>query len=87
MPSMTIERVSGHMLTRVPAALGRRRHPVHVAVPAVLQEIGEPLAGPGIDRGRRGDARGIEARGACFGQYEVLEVCGHRGPLEGGSRQ
>jgi len=51
----------------VPPSLRRRRHPFHVAVPALLQEIGEPLACSRVDRFWGRHARGIEARGARFG--------------------
>ena len=62
---------------RMPAALGRGGHPGHVAVPALPQELLEPLGDGRADGGRRRHAGRIEARSARFRQHQLFETFVH----------
>ena len=61
MPSMTIERTSGHRALGIAAPRRRLLHPVHAAVLARRDEGGQPL-GRQRDRIGRGDRDAIEAQ-------------------------
>ena len=62
---------------RMPAPFGRRRHPGHVAVTALLQELVEPFGDGRADGRRRRHAHRIEARSARLRQHQVFETFVH----------